>query len=92
MDECKDTWYPFSWYCPNCGTQLIGFKNAEGMIKVECKRCLAVSVRKVMGRRHNRIDILKDGRTCILRNGTEQDGQALPDLSSWNRKHSGEQL
>ena len=34
MDECKDTWYPFSWYCPNCGTQLIGFKNAEGMIKV----------------------------------------------------------
>ncbi|MBR2257251.1 MAG: hypothetical protein IJ899_07920 [Blautia sp.] len=42
MDECKDTWYPFSWYCPNCGTQLIGFKNAEGMIKVECKRCLAV--------------------------------------------------
>ena len=47
----------FSWYCPNCGTQLIGFKNAEGMIKVECKRCLAVSVRKVMGRRHNRIDI-----------------------------------
>ena len=42
MDECKDTWYPFSWYCPN---------------KVECKRCLAVSVRKVMGRRHNRIDV-----------------------------------
>ena len=40
MDECKDTWYPFSWYCPNCGTQLIGFKNAEGMIKVECKRCM----------------------------------------------------
>ena len=40
MDECKDTWYPFSWYCPNCGTQLIGFKNAEGMIKVECKRCI----------------------------------------------------
>ena len=33
------------------------FKNAEGMIKVECKRCLAVSVRKVMGRRHNRIDV-----------------------------------
>ena len=57
MDECKDTWYPFSWYCPNCGTKLIGFINAEGMIKVECKRCLAVSVRKVMGRRHNRIDV-----------------------------------
>ena len=23
---------------------------------------------------------LKDGRTCILRNGTEQDGQALLDI------------
>ena len=24
--------------------------------------------------------VLKDGRTCVLRNGTEQDGQALLDL------------
>ena len=24
--------------------------------------------------------ILKDGRTCILRNGTEQDGQSLLDI------------
>ncbi len=70
MDECKDTWYPFSWYCPNCGTQLIGFKNAEGMIKVECKRCLAVSVRKVMGRRHNRID----AATFCCSIGTDPEG------------------
>ena len=70
MDECKDTWYPFSWYCPNCGTQLIGFKNAEGMIKVECKRCLAVSVRKVMGRRHNRIDVYAPKGQETVKNDT----------------------
>ena len=57
MDETKDTWYPFSWHCPNCGCQLTGYKNAAGMIKVECKICHSVSVRKVMGRRHNRIDV-----------------------------------
>ena len=57
MDESKDAWLPFGWHCPHCGNQLIGFRKTEGVIKVECKRCLAVSVRKVMGRRHNRIEV-----------------------------------
>ena len=30
--------------------------------------------------KYNRTITLKDGRTCILRNGTEQDGQALLDI------------
>ena len=30
--------------------------------------------------KYRKIVILKDGRTCTLRNGTEQDGQALLDL------------
>ena len=30
--------------------------------------------------------ILKDGRTCVLRNGTEQDGQALLDI--YNLTHA----
>ncbi|MBR3159095.1 MAG: GNAT family N-acetyltransferase [Atopobiaceae bacterium] len=30
--------------------------------------------------------VLKDGRTCCLRNGTEQDGQALLDI--FNRTHA----
>ena len=29
---------------------------------------------------YHKIITLKDGRTCILRNGTEQDGQALLDI------------
>lgn len=53
----NDTWRPFSWYCPNCGEISIGYQNASGTIKVECSRCHAVMVRKVMGRRHDRVDI-----------------------------------
>ena len=33
------------------------YKNSSGTIKVECSKCHAVMVRKVMGRRHDRIDI-----------------------------------
>ena len=51
------TWYPFSWYCPNCGDLTRGYKNKEGTIKVECGSCHAVMVRTFKGRRHNRIDI-----------------------------------
>ena len=53
----KEIWRPFSWHCPNCGEISVGYKNSSGTIKVECSKCHAVMVRKVMGRRHNRIDI-----------------------------------
>ena len=35
----------------------LDIKNSSGTIKVECSKCHAVMVRKVMGRRHDRIDI-----------------------------------
>lgn len=50
-------WRPFSWHCPNCGEISVGYQNAQGTIKVECRHCHTVMVRKVMGRRHDRIDI-----------------------------------
>lgn len=53
----KEIWRPFSWHCPNCGEISVGYKNSSGTIKVECSKCHAVMVRKVMGRRHDRIDI-----------------------------------
>ena len=28
--------------------------------------------------------LLKDGRTCILRNGTAEDGKAVLDIFSWS--------
>ena len=57
VDENKESWVPFAWFCPNCGTKLTGYKNAEGVIKVECVTCHTVSVRRIMNRRHNRIDL-----------------------------------
>lgn len=48
----KEIWRPFSWHCPNCGEISVGYKNSSGTIKVECSKCHAVMVRKVMGRRH----------------------------------------
>lgn len=50
-------WRPFSWHCPNCGEISVGYQNAQSTIKVECRCCHTVMVRKVMGRRHDRIDI-----------------------------------
>ncbi|MCD7778902.1 MAG: hypothetical protein LUH47_10465 [Clostridiales bacterium] len=53
----KEEWIPFRWHCPNCGVLVTGYKNKQGTIKVECKRCRSVMVRKLMGVRHDCIDI-----------------------------------
>ena len=50
-------WIPFSWYCPNCGKIVTGYRNAGGHIKVQCMKCHAVMVRRIMGRRHDTLDI-----------------------------------
>ena len=44
-------------YCSNCGELLYGYRNDEGKIKYECKRCGTVTVRIQKGRRHNKIDL-----------------------------------
>ena len=53
----QEIWVPFSWHCANCGTIVTGYKNSDGAIKVECKRCRTVMVRKIKGRRHDTIDL-----------------------------------
>lgn len=50
-------WTPLSWYCSNCGHLVTGYKNSNGDVKVECKVCHAVMIRKIKGRRHNTIDL-----------------------------------
>ena len=42
-----EDWTIYSWYCPNCETQ----------IRVICTKCSAEMVRTVVGRRHDVIDI-----------------------------------
>jgi len=52
-----EEWIPFTWYCPNCGATVIGFKNQQGSIKLECQRCRIVMVKTFRGRRHELIEI-----------------------------------
>ena len=48
---------PVQWHCPNCGSLVMGVRNKEGLVKVECTTCSSVMVSRMMGRRHDRIDI-----------------------------------
>ena len=50
-------WTPIPMYCSNCGQLNYGFRNDEGKIKYECKKCKVVAVRTQKGRRHDRIDL-----------------------------------
>ena len=43
--------------CNNCFQQTIGFRDENGMIKYRCSRCGAVTISKVMGRRHVQYDM-----------------------------------
>ena len=47
----------FPGIAPTAGQSPWAIRTTAGTIKVECSRCHAVMVRKVMGRRHDRIDI-----------------------------------
>ena len=45
MCVTNDNWTPIPMYCSNCGALLYGYRNDEGKIKYECKRCGTVAVR-----------------------------------------------
>lgn len=57
MCVTKDNWTPIPMYCSNCGALLYGYRNDEGKIKYECKRCGTVAVRVQKGCRHDKIDL-----------------------------------
>ena len=52
-----EDWTIYSWYCPNCKTQVAGLKNKKNQIRVICTKCSAEMVRTVVGRRHDVIDM-----------------------------------
>lgn len=54
-----EDWTIYSWYCPNCKTQVAGLKNKKNQIRVICTKCSAEMVRTVVGRRHDVIDMLE---------------------------------
>ena len=50
-------WTIYSWYCPNCNTEVCGLRDKKNQIKARCERCGVQMVRKFIGRRHQQIDI-----------------------------------
>ena len=50
-------WVPFSWHCPNCGKIVTGLKDESGAIKVTCRHCQLVMVRKLKSRRRDIIEL-----------------------------------
>ena len=44
--ENTQEWKAFSWHCVNCGILVEGYQNKKGDIKVECRRCRVVMIRK----------------------------------------------
>lgn len=65
MSGYEETWRPYSCYCMNCGRKIYGYKNSKGNIKMECDRCHAITVRTVLSRRHNRMDVYAPVREAI---------------------------
>lgn len=43
--------------CPNCHHRIIVWRDAEGKAKWVCPRCKAMTISKVMSRRHVQMDI-----------------------------------
>lgn len=53
----EDYWRPIQRYCPNCGQKVIGFKNGNNTVKMQCQRCGIVMVSSRKSRRTETIDI-----------------------------------
>lgn len=41
-----EKWTPTARYCSNCGKKIIGYRNSEGMLKVQCQYCGVLYVSK----------------------------------------------
>ena len=50
-------WIPISWFCVNCGTKVMGFKNKNGVVKSECSKCKTYMVRTYKGRHSREIKV-----------------------------------
>ena len=47
-----EDWTIYSWYCPNCKTQVAGLKNKKNQIRVICTKCGVEMVRPYKIRIH----------------------------------------
>ena len=52
-----EKWTPTARFCSNCGKKIIGYRNEEGLLKVQCPYCGVVYVSKRINRRKERVEI-----------------------------------
>ena len=50
-------WTPTERFCSHCGKKRIGYRNEDGLLKVECPYCKVVYVSKKINRRKERVEI-----------------------------------
>ena len=54
MEDCWNK--PVERFCGNCVNHIIGYKTADGLVKIQCPRCGMVSVMKKKSRRLVQVD------------------------------------
>lgn len=52
-----EDWSVSKRICTNCGKQIVGYRDAKGLVKISCPRCGLKMVSKLISRRHERIDV-----------------------------------
>lgn len=53
----ESDWKHYSWFCPNCGKKVGGYKDHKNRIKANCSKCGVKTIRTIAGRRHDIIDV-----------------------------------
>lgn len=59
---------PVRVICQNCHGPIVGWQDKEGVTRIQCPKCGAVTVSKLMSRRHVQMDIYAPAGQTILDN------------------------
>ncbi len=57
---------PIECYCRNCGQLHYGYRTPNGLAKLRCPKCGAVSVSKLKSRRHEQVDFYPPNDQIII--------------------------
>ena len=66
MKQTFSEWIPVERYCCNCGKKMLGYRDKEGVARMQCTRCQVsiISIRK--SRRREQIEVIAPvGQTAL---------------------------